>query len=113
MHDRPSHFTGRRKNPNMHDRPSHFTGRRKTPNAWPPFSLHREKKEPKCMTALLTSPGEEKPQMHGQNPKCMATLLTSPGEEKTQMGDHPSLLVPHTNLNTYLYGHICVKSQDY
>jgi hypothetical protein len=28
------------------------------------LTLHREKKNPKRMTALLTSPGEEKTQMH-------------------------------------------------
>jgi hypothetical protein len=50
------------------------------------LTLHREKKNPKCMTALLTSPGEEK------RSTCMTTLLIAPREERTQMGDHPSLL---------------------
>jgi hypothetical protein len=91
MHDRPSHFTGRRKNPKCMTPPSHFTGRRK---------------KPKCPTLLLISLGEEK------KSTCMTTLLISPREERTQMGDHPSLLVPHTNLK-YIFVWACVKSQDY
>jgi hypothetical protein len=53
------------------------------------LEFHQEKKKPKCMTALLTSPGEEQTQMHDL-PSHFTALLTSPGEEKTQIHDHPS-----------------------